>query len=432
MSTLKLAWCPSVDGFGLVTQSAVRSSQSSSSPVLLTVPPDLILSASTIDAIAEVDEQLRELLDVMQAMTAREKIMLFLLLHITRPAPSDRAGLSAAWAEYAAMLPRDVPVPTMWPAAEQCQLAGTSLAEPLKAKLTALTAEFARLTTQARRMPWWHHDDYSFRDWLCLDAWYRSRCLDLPVSGPSLVPGLDLVNHATPAVAYFEQLNSTTPTRLHLRPGVTLAAGAEISIDYGATKGSAEMLHSYGFVDPLAPEPSLVLPIAPPPDDPLALVKCAAYRGPPGLRLFREAGCARWESPWLAFICLNEEDGLKLRRTATGSHLEVYWKGHDVSAATANFTTHTAQDPQQPVFALRVLAMVQTTLAKALQDLEFTDPSWTPTASRPQQLRQLEHSLVADLSDTVEEEIACLLATECVQQYLANASCLDTELTDIS
>ncbi|EPQ64059.1 hypothetical protein BGT96224_A20587 [Blumeria graminis f. sp. tritici 96224] len=381
MSTLKLAWSPSVDGFGLVTQSAVTSSQSSS-PVLLTVPPNLILSAPTIDAIAEVDEQLRELLHVMQAMTAREKIMLFLLLHTTRPAPSDRTGLSAAWTEYAAMLPRDVPVPTMWPAAEQCQLVGTSLAEPLKAKLTALRAEFTRLTAQARRLSWWHQDDYSFRDWLCLDAWYRSRCLDLPASGPSLVPGLDLVNHATPAVAYFEQLNSTTPACLHLRPGATLAAGAEISIDYGATKGAAEMLHSYG--------------------------------------------------PWLAFICLNEEDGLTLRRTATGSQLEVYWKGHDVKAATANFTTLTAQDPQQPVFALRVLAMVQTALAKALQELELTEPFWTPTASRPQQLRQIEHSLVADLSDTVEEEIACLLATECVQQYLANASGLDTGLTDIS
>jgi len=44
---------------------------------------------------------------------------------------------------------------------------------------------------------WWEDEVLQYSDWLLVDALYRSRCLELPKAGESMVPCLDLAvrNH---------------------------------------------------------------------------------------------------------------------------------------------------------------------------------------------------------------------------------------------
>ena len=46
---------------------------------------------------------------------------------IAAPHHGQSVGLSNPWTEYVKMLPRDVPVPTMWAEQERVMLVGTSL-----------------------------------------------------------------------------------------------------------------------------------------------------------------------------------------------------------------------------------------------------------------------------------------------------------------
>jgi hypothetical protein len=55
--------------------------------------------------------------------------MLLLLMQITTASegPESGNGICGPWTEYVRLLPRDVPLPTMWKDEERELLAGTSL-----------------------------------------------------------------------------------------------------------------------------------------------------------------------------------------------------------------------------------------------------------------------------------------------------------------
>jgi hypothetical protein len=87
-------------------------------------------------------------------------------------------------------------VPTLWEENERSLLQGTSLEAALSAKMLALSNEFEELRDKSSEIECWNAafwDNGSVRlaDWLLVDAWYRSRVLELPRSGPSLVPCVD-------------------------------------------------------------------------------------------------------------------------------------------------------------------------------------------------------------------------------------------------
>lgn len=128
--------------------------------------------------------------------------MIFLIMKITNAVnltEPKTIGVKCPWTEYVKFLP-SVSVPTCWSDQERELLKGTSLYVSVRAKLSALENEFQtfRLATQNIgwcRKAWWDEKRLTFLDWLDCDSWLRSRVLQLPDLGLSMIPFLDFCNH---------------------------------------------------------------------------------------------------------------------------------------------------------------------------------------------------------------------------------------------
>lgn len=122
---------------------------------------------------------------------------MFLLVQLVLSSGNkEHAGLPNPWTEYVKLLDDAVPVPTLWEEGERSLLQGTSLEAALNAKMLALSNEFEELRDKSSEIEcwnaaFWDNDSVRFADWLLVDAWYRSRVLELPRSGSSLVPCID-------------------------------------------------------------------------------------------------------------------------------------------------------------------------------------------------------------------------------------------------
>jgi hypothetical protein len=341
-------------------------------------------------------------------------------------------GVSNPWTEYLKFLPETVLAPTLWTEDERLLLRGTSLEAAVDAKISALDAEFGVVQEKSSDIISWNDvlwaagSSVSFTDWVRLDALYRSRCLELPRSGESMVPCIDMLNHSAAPSAYYEETPKDEVVLLP-RPDTSttgIPKEAEITISYGATKSAAEMLFSYGFIDPDSTADSLVLPLAPFPDDPLAKAKLVAFGEAPQIQIHvaREEGngrpAVRWASAFAHLMCVNEEDGLEFRvlqQTDGARQLRVFWQDEDVTDRTGEFevliqTTH----PLAAVVRLRVVTVVQEALRAQLERLGATT-AVTDAAASPQRreecvraamlLREIETNILEAAVETLEEEV---------------------------
>lgn len=165
---------------------------------------------------------------------------------------------------------------------------------------------------------WFNTSDVHLKDWIHVDSLFRSRSLDIPGIGESMAPFIDMANHSREPSAIYERPEGSSDVLLQLRPGVKVAAGDEITISYGADKSPAELLFSYGFNDDVHRARNMVLEIDRDLDDPFAKAKLAAWGQRPSTRLYlAESGEPLFESPFLYFMLLNEEDGLGFKFTQT-------------------------------------------------------------------------------------------------------------------
>jgi hypothetical protein len=219
---------------------------------------------------------------------------------------------------------------------------------------------------------WWEHETLEITDWILLDAWYRSRSLELPKAGESMVPCLDMANHSSVPNAYYEQ-TSNDSVALLLRPDIDLGVTSEVTISYGDSKSEAEMLFSYGFIDEKSTTKELVLPFEPFPDDPLGKAKLAAFTGQPIVRISVDQDSIEWECPFLYLMCLNEEDGLdfKVLQETDGSrsHLRVFWQGADVTEIIDTFESLVDDHSLKDVFKLRAVALLCDRICQQLECL---------------------------------------------------------------
>ncbi|CAK7208204.1 hypothetical protein SEUCBS140593_000094 [Sporothrix eucalyptigena] len=388
---------------------------------LISVPEGLVLHAEAVEDYAKQDRNFRLLLDAAGHQSTRGDVLLFLMVQLvigSRQPGEDLACLPTPWTDYVRFLPADVPLPTMWTDEERLLLRGTSLEVAVQAKLLALENEFDQLRERSSDIPYW---DAAFwerkfplelQHWILVDSWYRSRCLELPRFGPSMVPSIDMVNHSSTPNAYYEDRTAIPAARddagvvLLLRPGQQIAAGDEITISYtggkgnnaparltsaGDTSGSqdgfkpaSEMLFSYGFIDPESIRHSLVLPVQPFPDDPLSKAKLHVF-GAPAPRLEIEqlqvdgeevvsdghaSNKVRWMCPFLYLMCVNEEDGLdfRLRQETDGStQLRMFWQDNDVTDMARDFETLTSTHELAPIFRLRVVTVLQEVIESHLE-----------------------------------------------------------------
>jgi hypothetical protein len=288
--------------------------------------------------------------------------------------------------------------------------------------MSALLREFEGLREKTAGISWcdkcwWEDADLNFFDWILLDAWYRSRSLELPTAGESMVPCLDMANHSFSANAYYEQ-NSDNSVTLLLRPDVKLEKGAEVTISYGTTKSAAEMLFSYGFIDEQSETNAIVLPIEPFEDDPLGKAKLAAFAGRPIVRILFVEGNIEWESSFLYLMCLNEEDGLdfKVLQQTDGSRspLRVFWQGADVTEQTTTFETLVSHHELEDVFKLRVVALLHDRIRQQLERLYENEDAVQSLAtvvtgrcqSAALQLRKAEAGVLEEAFTTVDMQVS--------------------------
>ncbi|KAF4980830.1 hypothetical protein FDECE_17800, partial [Fusarium decemcellulare] len=399
---------------------------------LIRIPHDLVLSATAIEEYAKVDQNFRQLLDAAghQAVTdmlksTRKDILLYLLAHLVLPSrssSSSRGPASTPWTEYLKFLPRHVPVPTMWSEVERALLQGTSLEAALEAKLSALTNEFDELYEKSSGLAFWNSllwgkETATIQDWILIDAWFRSRCLELPRAGDAMVPGLDMANHSHRPVAYYEE-NVKDDIVLLLRPGVEMTVGEEVTISYGE-KSPAEMLFSYGFIDPDSAVHELTLPLEALPDDPLGKAKVHMFKAPPTLKLSRSDGKVSWRSPFAYLMCLNEEDGLefKVLQAQDGQReLKLFWQEEDVTARAHDFEALIGSHPLCQVFRLRVVAVLHEVVSTQLTHVrpEISHDQLEPLRRAgvvreeciraAETLREIEASVLESATEALEEQ----------------------------
>ncbi|KAK4225327.1 hypothetical protein QBC38DRAFT_368954 [Podospora fimiseda] len=435
-------------GYGVFAQNDMIAAEGClDTPVMFTVPRDLTLNTTTIDEYAKEDKNFKQLLEALaEHRSTRTDILLFLLIQTARTRASSKnhlsVGVSNPWTEYSRFLPEVVLVPTEWTEDERLLLRGTSLESAVNAKISALDSEFEVVREASGDIPsyhelLWEHHTVSFQDWIRLDAIYRSRCLQLPRSGESMVPCIDMINHSAAPSAYYDE-NSNDQVLLLLRPGTSISQGDEVTISYGDAKSAAEMLFSYGFIDSNSTADSLVLPLRPFPDDPLAKAKLVAFGEAPKVHVARENGTIRWDSRFAHLMCVNEEDGLEFRvlqDTDGGRQLRVFWRDEDVTDQTANFADLGETHPFPEVMQLRVVTVVLECIQTQLERLESCQPSDTVSSSLREDcskagilLRQIEAKLLKDAIEVLEKERDSLMEAENVVAYLGSMETAELDL----
>ena len=308
--------------------------------------------------------------------------MVFLLYQFTiASADIQLDGVQNQFTDYTKFLPHNIPLPTFYNEIEIPLLQGTSLSDALAQKLISLDQEFKLLRRGTMglgwaRKSWWAletQDEDSdaeessaplrFDDWKLMDALYRSRALELPDSkGIVMVPVLDMANHASDGQynARFEA-DGDENVLLLSRDGKRIHSGEEVNIMYGCG-GACEMVFSYGFLDPMvASAREMFLSLGVPLDDPLRLAKMRFADTAPGMRLYvDEKGVIGWESDFVWWACVNEEDGLDfqvLQSNDGQNELKAIWKGREFQPH--ELKSLLMEDELRDIFVLRSLVLLQ-------------------------------------------------------------------------
>lgn len=304
-----------------------------------------------------------------------------MLLQVTNGATGGKIGVSNPFSQYVKFLPFRVPLPTNWNESERAIITGTSLEAALNAKLNSLDREFTLLKEKTSSIDWcqkcwWDADSgtLTFHDWKNIDAMYRSRALDLPGTGHSMVPCIDMANHASgDSTSALYETDSDGNVILVLRDNKGLAPNDEVTITYGDEKGACEMLFSYGFIEStMNSARELFLDLDIPDDDPLKLAKKAVAQSAPGFRLFLHGDSTDWESSYIWLLCVNEEDGLEfkiLQNNDGERELQASWKDEEITEMT-DLVTLLKLEPLWDVFELRAITTLQNRVEQQLLRLE--------------------------------------------------------------
>jgi hypothetical protein len=236
-----------------------------------------------------------------------------------------------------------------------------------------------------------------------------------------MVPGLDMVNHSHNASAYYEEEDDAV--MLYKWPDSALSSDEEVTISYGDAKSAAEMLFSYGFVAQAGlTHQEMTLSLSPMPDDPLAKAKIHIFNGVPCVKVLKQDGSVRWESPFAYLLCLNEEDGLEfkvLQDVAGETQLKLFWQGEDVTDRADQFEALIQSHPLVQLFKLRTVAMLHDRVSMQLvrissgpsrADVELLIEAGvlrSECVQGAEALREVESSILSDAVEGLEREV-CL------------------------
>ncbi|KAE8353641.1 SET domain protein [Aspergillus coremiiformis] len=430
---------------------------------LLRIPSDLILSLRSVENHAKSDRYLREVLDAVGdfGRTARGAILIFLILQITYSSPDfapeqHRIGVSNPWTEYIQYLPSSITLPTFYTVEERELLCGTSLKLAVDAKIASLDKEFEHLRQSTEniswcRKHWWDEDTgrFTLNDWKYVDAMYRSRSVDLPGSGHAMVPCIDMANHASEdsvKALYGEDAEGNAV--LQLREGRKLRPDEEVTISYGHDKPASEMIFSYGFLENERQRANQIfLDLNIPEDDPLIMAKKRICKAPPRVRLLdatpTETGSTNWDSPFVWWLCVNQEDGLEFEVLQTndgGRELKVSWKGDEIKDPS-DLNALLSRDPLWDIFQLRAVVTVldrlesqflilretQIMVGEISQNEDMLALFRRDVFSTINSLRELEGKLLEKGIEDLVKQRQNLITSEAVAAYLTEQQSDDVE-----
>jgi hypothetical protein len=358
--------------------------------------------------------------------------LIFLLLQITHSSPDlegVKIGVTNPLTDYVAFLPETFSLPTYYSEHEQDLLEGTSLEAALEQKQRSLVREFDHLRAATANISWcnkyWWGDDISqltLDDWRKVDAMYRSRALELPGIGHAMMPCVDMANHASgdETVAVFETDRHGNAT-LQLRQGKQLKQGDEITITYGDEKGACEMLFSYGFLESsVRSARQLLLDLDIPNDDPLRMAKKAVCNEAAGVRIFsQQDGSIGWESEFVWWACVNEEDGLdfSISQTTNGeTQLHALWRNRELEPSKLRQTL--LRDSLRDVFELRAVVTLQSRVERQVSALESSGAGFESAIRQPEvrsstwdmirRLRNLELEMLIKACQSLQAQVCSL------------------------
>lgn len=145
---------------------------------------------------------------------------------------------------------------------------------------------------------------------------------------------------------------------------------------YGDEKGASEMIFSYGFIEnDVNDARQLFLDLDISDDDPLKPAKKRVCDDAPGVRLFTLPDSSQktgWESDFVWWICVNEEDGLDFRVLQSNDgerELKVFWNDDELDGSH-KLREKLEKEPMWDVFQLRAVVTIQGRVADQLERLE--------------------------------------------------------------
>ena len=341
-------------------------------------------------------------------------------------------GVTTLFTDYLKFIPQDFSLPTFYSEQELDLMSGTSLEDAVTQKLRSLGREFDMLRTSTNSIRWcskhWWNEEtgrLTIDDWKQVDAMFRSRCFDVRSTKHAMMPCVDMSNHASgDATKAFYATDDDGNATLQLFPGKGLRPGEEVTITYGDEKGASEMIFSYGFIESgMQSAQQLFLDLDIPSDDPLRIAKKRVCDEAPGVRIYQGAdGTYGWESNFVWWACVNEEDGLKFRMLQSNNgdeELVVTWKDQDLSPSNLEETLR--KELNWDVFQLRVVVLLQERVGKQGVQMQASEGFFAQHRhssgvreevwSNIKQLRELEMQLLTEAYRHLDAEVSTAINT---------------------
>lgn len=358
----------------------------------LSVPLDHVLSEETAPGFLTRAEELL----FVDHLTGKELTALLTLALEHKGGPYLEA--------YKDLLPKELDVPTLWKENELDFLLGTSLWDPLQAKLRALRRDFSVGGSGT-----------DLQTFTYADALVRSRSIGID-GRLHIVPLLDMANHSsTPTVRWAVEGRAIT-----LLPTEDFIAAwdnknpIELEINYG-DRSAAEWLYSYGFI-PTHYTSEMRFEIEQDPADPLGDVKHKTWGEIPFVTL-REL---EYDAPFLWLMCLDEDDGLECmpeRVSFEGTSVE-----HDLKDTLIHHDRY-------PIFHLRVVTVVCTLIEMRLTQMARVAPvtvkvdPWQTRLRLASELFAIEQTHLRKVQAHMYKYIGPLFKDPVVVKYLNSDKC---------
>ncbi len=362
--------------------------------------------------------------------------MLILLLEMAKSSgkyTSPKSPSTVYQRGYMAVaFPEHVPLPTTWNEDEIRLLDGTSLHAAVAAKFNSLHREFQTLKERTQDLSWaqemfWKDENLKVEDWFLIDSWYRSRCMEMPIGGTTMVPFLDLLNHSSKPNCHYV-MNEDEEIELKLNPGSVVETGQELFINYGPEKSAGEMLFNYGFVEKSTLfeflighiEQSVMMPAVMPDQD--HKLTCYGRRfGTPKMKISGKKDKLKLESAFVMFLMLEEKDGMEIKTIKDEDGDEDYlamWQGIDVTDRLDKLELILKRHPRKDLFDIRSMFIYHTLinhqmgLMQAAEDFEaeFEDDKLSEDEVQihkaASELRAIESTILDSAMDLVQEWVS--------------------------